>query len=677
MCCNRFLVVGCLIVGLVGCGAGSNGSLDDTIGGPAASQGEDRQYLLERVDDAAVAQLYADGFEVLQLREKILIWHLYQAALAGRDIFYDQRYAYNLEMREVLEEILTHADGIVSETLSEVLRYTKLFWINTGPFNNLTARKFVLDVTPDEFLIAAHSAAEEGAIFPLRPDETLDQLLTRLEPMFFDPTFEPIVTNKTPGDGEDLLLSSANNFYDGVSLLDLEGFEERYPLNSRLVKREGRLIEEVYRVDGLYGEQLTNVVEHLESAIPYATEPMAAALDALIEWYRTGEGDDRRTYDVAWVADQNSSVDTINGFTEVYMDARGAKGSWEALVFSVNSEKTAAIQKLADNAQWFEDRMPWDPKYRKPDVRGITANAIDVVIEVGDSGPLTPIGINLPNDQSVREEYGSKSVSLSNVVEAYDRSGPGTYRREFAWDEEEALRSEQWGGLAGELNTNMHEVIGHASGQLEERLEGNPQAFLREQYSALEEGRADLIALYFIADPILVELELVPAESHAEIVRTQYESYTRNAILQLRRVREGAQLEQDHMRNRQMIVHWLMQNTDAIEVRVRDGKTFYVMTDPETFREGVGALLGEVQRIKSQGDYEAAKVLFETYGIQFDPNLRDQVVERVGLVDLPSYTAFVMPKLEPLVTEDGEIVDIEISYPMDLTQQMLEYSGKR
>ena len=677
MCCTRLLAVGCLIVGLVGCGAGSNGSLDNTTGEAGASQGEDRQYLLERVDDAAVAQLYSDSFEGLQLREKILIWHLYQAALAGRDIFYDQRYAHNLEMREVLEEVLTHPDGIVSETLNEILRYTKLFWINTGPFNNLTARKFVLNVPPGEFSTAAHSAAETGAVFPLRPGETLDELLTRLEPMFFDPTFEPIVTNKTPGEGEDLLLSSANNLYDGVSLLDLEDFEERYPLNSRLVKREGRLIEEVYRVDGLYGEQLANVVEHLESAIPYATEPMAAALGALIQWYRTGESDDRRTYDVAWVADQNSSVDTINGFTEVYMDARGAKGAWEALVFSVNSEKTAAIQKLADNAQWFEDRMPWDPKYRKPGVRGITANAIDVVIEIGDSGPLTPIGINLPNDQSVREEYGSKSVSLSNVVEAYDRSGPGSYRREFAWDEEEALRSERWGGLAGELNTNMHEVIGHASGQLEERLEGNPQAFLREQYSALEEGRADLIALYFIADPMLVELGLVPAESHAEIVRTQYESYTRNAILQLRRVREGAQLEQDHMRNRQMVVHWLMQNTDAIEVRVRDGKTFYVMTDPETFREGVGELLGEVQRIKSQGDYEAAKVLFETYGINFDPNLRDQVVERVGLVDLPSYTAFVMPKLEPLVAEDGEIVDIEISYPMDFTQQMLEYSGKR
>ena len=672
------LVVVCLAGGVMGCGPGTNGGADEMTGAsPEPSAGEDRQYLLERVDDVAIVQLYADGFEALDRQEKILIWHLYHAALAGRDIFYDQRYAHNLEMREVLEEIVSHADEVDPQTLREVVRYTKLFWINTGPFNNLTARKFVLNVSPEQFSLAAHAAAANGAEFPVQSGESLDQLLARLEPMFFDPDFESVVTNKTPGAGEDLLLASANNLYDGVSMQDLDGFEERYPLNSRLVKRNGQLVEEVYRVGGVYGAALTNVVAHLEAAIPYATEPMAAALGALIQWYRTGENEDRRAYDIAWVADQNSPVDTINGFTEVYMDARGAKGSWEALVFSVNPEKTEAIQQLADNAQWFEDRMPWDPKYRKPGVRGITANAIDVVVEVGDSGPVTPIGINLPNDQSVREEYGSKSVSLSNVVEAYDRSGPGAYRREFAWDEAEAVRSERWGGLAGELNTNMHEVIGHASGQLEERLEGNPQTFLREQYSALEEGRADLIALYFIADPQLVALGLIPAESHSEIVQTQYESYTRNAILQLRRIREGSQLEEDHMRNRQMIVHWLMDNTDAIDVRDRDGKTFYVMVDPAAFREGVGELLGEVQRIKSQGDYEAAKELFETYGIHFDPDLRDQVLERVALVDLPSYSAFVMPKLDAVRGDDGEIVDITISYPMDLTQQMLEYSGKR
>ena len=580
-------------------------------------------------------------------------------------------------MREVLEEIVTHADDVDPQTLSEILRYTKLFWINTGPFNNLTARKFVLNVTPEEFADAAHAATAVGAALPVRSGESLDQLLTRLEPMFFDPDADAVVTNKSPSAGEDMLLDSANNLYDGVSMRDVDGFQERYPLNSRLVKRGEQLVEEVYRVDGRYGEQLTRVVAHLDAAIPYATETMAAALRALMQWHRTGEPEDRRAYDIAWVADQSSPVDTINGFTEVYMDASGAKGSWEALVFSVNPEKTAEIQKLADNAQWFEDRMPWDPMYRKPGVRGITANAIDVVVEVGDSGPVTPVGINLPNDQRVREEYGSKSVSLSNVVEAYDRSSPSSYRREFAWDEAEVARAARWGSMASDLHTNMHEVIGHGSGQLEDRLEGNPQVFLKEQYSALEEGRADLIALYFIADPKLVELDLVPADEHAEIVRAEYESYTRNAILQLRRIREGSQLKEDHMRNRQMIVHWLMDHTDAIDVRDRDGKTFYVMIDPEAFREGVGELLGEVQRIKSQGDYEAAKDLFETYGIHFDADLRDQVLERAALIDLPSYSAFVMPRLEAVRGDDGEIIDVTISYPMDLTQQMLEYSGKR
>ena len=681
MCFGRLFAVFAVVVlgfGVIGCSPGTDDGVDETtIASVDTSTADDRQYLLERVDDAAVVQLYADGFEALDIREKTLIWHLYQAALAGRDIFYDQRYAHNLEMREVLEEIVTHADDVDPQTLSEILRYTKLFWINTGPFNNLTARKFVMNVTPEEFASAAQAAAAVGAEFPVQSGESLDQLLTRLEPMFFDPSVGAVVTNKSPGAGEDILLASANNLYVGVSMRDLDGFQERYPLNSRLVKRDGQLVEEVYKVDGMYGAQLTNVIAHLDAAIPYATKPMAAALDALIQWYRTGEAEDRRAYDIAWVADETSPVDTINGFTEVYMDARGVKGSWEALVFSVNPEKTAEIQKIADDAQWFEDRMPWDPKYRKPGVRGITANAIDVVVEVGDSGPVTPIGINLPNDQSVREEYGSKSVSLSNVVEAYDRSSPGAYRREFTWDEAEAARAERWGSLAGDLHTNMHEVIGHASGQLEDRLEGNPQAFLKEQYSALEEGRADLIALYFIADPKLVELDLVPADEHAEIVRAEYESYTRNAILQLRRIREGSQLEEDHMRNRQMIVHWLLDQTDAIDVRDRDGKTFYVMTDPEAFREGVGELLGEVQRIKSQGDYEAAKELFETYGIHFDPDLRDQVLERVALVDLPSYSAFVMPRLEVVQGDDEEIVDVTISYPMDLTQQMLEYSGKR
>ena len=643
----------------------------------AAQDTTDRPYLLEQIGDAAIVQLYADGFESLTLREKTLVWHLYQAALAGRDIYYDQRYEYNLEMREVLEEIITHPAGIDPETLDAIHTYTKLFWINTGPFNNLTARKFVVETTPAGFGAAVAVAARAGATFPTHDGETLTQMVERMTPLFFDPDVDAIVTNKTPGPGEGMLLSSANNLYKDVSMADLEGFEERYPLTSRLVKVDGALVEEVYKVGGKYSDEISEIIRHLDAAIPYASEPMAKALRANIAYYRTGSPVDQRVYDIAWVEDRNSTVDTINGFTEVYMDARGAKGSWEALVFHVNPEKTGAIKTLAANAQWFEDRMPWDPKYRKDGVTGITANAIDVVFETGDSGPVTPIGINLPNDQTVREQHGSKSVSLSNVNEAYDRSRPGNYRQEFTWTAEEAERSRQWGSLAGEMTTNMHEVIGHASGKLAERLGGSAQPDLKEQYSALEEGRADLIGLYFLADPKLVELGVLPADAQEDIVRAEYEGYTRNALLQLRRVREGTQIEQDHMRNRQMVVHWLMANTDAIETRTRDGKTFYVMVDWRVFREGVATLLGEVQRIKAEGDYDAARTLFETYGIHFDPALRDEVVERVDAIGLPSYSGFVQPRLEPVLDANGAITDVTISYPQDLTVQMLEYSGKR
>lgn len=643
---------------------------------PAARDVDARPYLLERVEDAAVVQVYADGFHDVPLDQKILIYHLYEAALAGRDIYYDQRYAHNLEMREILEEILTHAEGIDPGTLEAITRYTKLFWINTGPYNNLTARKFVLKCAPERFAAAIETAAGNGARFPAAGGGTLEALIARVKPLFFDPSVDPIVTNKTPEGGRDILQASANNLYSGVSVRDLDGFEERYPLNSRLVKNGSGLVEEVYRVGGKYDGYIRRIVQHLEAAIPYATEPMAAALGALIAFYRTGETSDRIAYDVAWLQDRHSPVDTINGFVEVYMDARGIKGAWEALVYYVNPHKTEGIRTLADAAQWFEDRMPWDPRYRKQGVRGISANAIDVVIETGDSGPVTPVGINLPNDQSIRERHGSKSVSLSNVNEAYHRSTAPEFRREFAWTPEEAERAERWSSLASELTTNMHEVIGHGSGRVSDALQGSPQSALKEQYSALEESRADLVALYFLPDPKLAELGLVDAADHAEIVLAEYEAYARNALVQLRRVREGTQIEEDHMRNRQMIVGWLMKNSSAIDVRRRDGKTYYVPTDVRVFRDGVARLLAEVQRIKAEGDYEAAKALFEAYGVHFDPALRDEVVARVDRLQMPSYTGFVQPRLEAARDAEGAIVDVLISYPQDLTRQMLEYSGR-
>lgn len=633
-----------------------------------------RKYLLERVDDAAIVQIYADGFSGLSLDEKRLVYHLTQAAIAGRDIYWDQRYAHGLAMRGVVEQILTHPAGIDAATLAEITRYTKLLWLNSGPHNNLTAHKFVMRCTPEAFAAAAAQAAKNGATFATAQGESLEQMLTRMRPLFFDATFEPTVTQKTPEKGTDILQASANNLYVGVSMADLKGFTEKYALNSRVVKQNGRLVEEVYRVGGRYDAQIRAIVGHLEAATPFAPPAMQEALKKLVQFYRTGERDDRRAYDIAWVNDKLSPVDTINGFIEVYLDARGVKGAWEGLVYYVNKQKTVDIEKLASNAQWFEDHMPWAPEFKKPGVKGITAKAIDVVIETGESGPITPVGINLPNDEQVRQEHGSKSVSLSNVTEAYDKSTVPEFRAEFAWTPEEAARADKWSAFAGELLTNMHEVIGHASGKVSDKVGANPATLLKEQFSALEEGRADLVGLYYMADPKLVELGLMKAEDQAEIVQAEYEGYTKNALIQLRRVRQGTQIAEDHMRNRQMIVRWLMANTKAIETRTRDGKTFYVMVDAKAFRDGVGRLLAEVQRIKSTGDYAAAKQLFETYGVHFDAKLRDEVVARVDKLSLPSYSGFVMPELKATTDAGGAISDVTISYPQDFAAQMLAFS---
>jgi dipeptidyl-peptidase-3 len=636
----------------------------------------DRPYLLERVDDAAIVQYYADGFNELPIEQKRLIWHLYEAALAGRDIYYDQRYEHGLAMRDTLEAIVRHVDVIPEDVRAEIVRYTKLFWLHSGPFHNLTARKFILRVAPERFADAAHRAAGAGARFPLGSGETLDDLLRRLKPAFFDPEADTMVTCKAPPPGHDILTASANNLYDGVGMDDLAGFAERYELNSRLVKRDGRLVEEVYRVGGRYGGAIARIVAHLEAARAWAAPPMAAALDALVRFYRTGEVEDRRAFDIAWVADAESPVDTINGFIEVYMDARGCKGSYEAVVSYVNVQKTRHVRALAEHAQWFEDRMPWDTRYRKPNVTGISARSIDVVVEAGDAAPMTPIGINLPNDQAIREQYGSKSVSLSNVLDAYERSTPSSLWTEFSWTTAEAERAKTWSRVASELATNLHEIIGHGSGLVNEAVAADLVQRLKEHYSSLEEARADLVALYFIADPELVQIGVVSADAHQDIVLAEYEGYARNALVQLRRVREGQALEEDHMRNRQAIVHWLMANSTAIERRARDGKTFYVMTDAAAFRRGVASMLGEIQRIKAEGDYAAAAAFFTEYGSTFDPALRDEIVARSDALDLPAYTGFVQPVLEPALGEDGSIADVSIGYPCDFTAQMLSYSER-
>ncbi len=635
-----------------------------------------RKYLLEQIDDAAVVQYYADGFEALPLDQRILAWHLSQAALAGRDIYYDQRYGHALEMREVIEEILTHAAGIDPATLAEVRRYAKLFWINSGPHHNLTARKFVLKCGREALRDAAEIADRNGARLPKLAGESVADLIARLSGPFFDPAVDAMATNKSPGAGRDILTESANNLYEGVTMADVAAFEEAHGLNSRLVKSGGRLVEEVYRVGGRYDREIRAIVRHLQAALPYAPQACRHALEALIRWYETGEDAERAGYDVAWVKDQDSPVDTVNGFIENYLDARGVKGAWEGLVFHVNVARTESQRRLAEAAAWFEVRMPWDPRLRRSGIGGVTARAIDVILETGEAGPVTAIGINLPNDQRIREVHGSKSMMLVNITEAYEKAQLPAFRQEFCWSDAEIARAEKWGAIASDATTAIHEVLGHGSGRVDDRLNGQPQLFLKEHYSAIEEARADLVALYFLPERRIAEFGLVPAADQDDVVLAEYEAYARRALFQLRHVREGTTLEEDHLRNRQLIVHWLMANTDAIEVRRRDGKTYYVTVNVGAFREGVGRLLGEVQRIKSEGDYEAAHALLERHGVHIEPALRDEVVSRVDRLKLPSYTGFVQPRLEAVTDASGRISDVRVTYPMDLERQMLEYSGK-
>jgi dipeptidyl-peptidase-3 len=636
----------------------------------------EKRYLLERVGPAAVVQLYADAFASLSPDEKRLAWHLYEAALAGRDVYYDQRYEHGLVMRDFLEALFVGREHLGPAVASALERYTKLFWINSGPYDHITSRKFVLEMSREALLDATRAVQAAGVTVPLGPHDTAEAFLAAHARDFLDATWRPLVTSKTPAPGEDILSASANNLYAGVTTADLVEFDEAYALNSRLVRDDqGQLREEVYRVGGRYGATLARLVTHLEAACEVAPAATATALAALIRFYRTGEEDDRRAYDVAWVSDTQSAVDTINGFIEVYLDARGHKGAFEGIVFHENADKTADIRRIAEHAAWFERHMPYEAQYRRTDVIGVSARAIDVIVECGDAGPMTAIGINLPNDEAIREVYGSKSVSLANVIHAYDESQPESLREEFCWSAAERERSKRWQSFAGELTTSLHEVIGHGSGRMAPHV-GSPQGALREQYSALEETRSDLVALWFVADPVMVELGLIEAEHHEEVVRAEYESYARNALVQLRRVRQGTHLEEDHMRNRQAIVHWLFAQTTAIERRQRDDRTFYVVVDVDAFREGVGRMLTLVQRIKSEGRYDEAVALFEAHGIHFDAALRDEIVSRVDRLDLPSYTGFVMPRLTPVRNEQGAIEDVEVSYPLDLATQMLEYSAR-
>jgi dipeptidyl-peptidase III len=660
---------------------------------PKQSKIMERKYTIEKlqmgdVGPVRIVQLYADGFEKLSLKEKIFVYYLYQSAIVGRDIAIDQRHRNALEVRELIEAVYTHPKGVEKKVYDNIVLYTKLFWVNNSMYDNITSRKFVLPCSINEFTTALNISIKNGAKILLALNETLTQKLERLKPMLFDANYEPVQTNKTPG--EDMISQSANNLYEGTNYAEMDAWakagNEKYPLNSKVVKENGQLVEKVYRVGnkhiggnipaGLYAEDMQAMISYLQKAKEFASNQLQADnIGKLIKFYQTGDLNDWREYNIGWVKETDSKVDMIHGFIEVYLDSRGAKGQFEAIVNFANPELTEIFQKVGNNAQYFEDRTPWDAKYKKNDVKPLKYSVINVVTETGDAGPVSAIGINLPNESDVREQFGSKSVTLYNIVDANDKTGGKDILKEFAFDEKEISIAEQYQNLADNIHTALHEVLGHASGKMDSSLTKDPKEYHPGYYSTLEEARADLVAMWHIWDPKLVELNIIPTTM--DVVKAMYDKEVRNAgMIQLQRVPKGHdQLEEDHMKNRQLIVHWLWKNAECIERVQKNGKTYFRITNYEKMRDGVGKLLTEVQRIKSEGDFSAAKLLIDTYGLKIDTTLRDEVLMRMEKLDRAVYTGFVMPQLHTQKDSKGAITDVTVEYPLDLAKQMLEYSA--
>ncbi|HEX5230504.1 MAG TPA: hypothetical protein VFW44_22490 [Bryobacteraceae bacterium] len=643
---------------------------------PQARSGEVDRSLVERVGSTGFVQLEAESFRKLTPRQQALAYWLSQASIAINPIIYDQCSRFGLREKRVLELIVAHPDGVDRAAYAKILAFTKLFWANRGNHNETTAQKFLPEFTFDELRAAGLAALHHGGSG--FTDASLEKEIADLKPSLFDPKFEPLITAKSPQGGLDILQASANNFYSGVKLSDLKNFTEHYALNSRLANVNGHLVEQVYRAGtpdhsvppGLYAGYLAKANTFLAKAADVAEPAQAKAIRDLIRYYQTGDFKDWLQFDTDWVQN-NAPVDFANGFIEVYRDARGAKGTSQSFVSINDSRMEALMSKIAANAQYYEDHAPWAPQYRKQGVKPPLANAVETVIETGDFH-VTTVGDNLPNEDQIHEKYGSKSFIFSGSSRALSHAAGFASLEEFEATPEEIAIGKKYGDEASDLLTALHEVIGHGSGKLNPKLTHEPAFYLKEYASTLEEARADLMALWSVWDPKTLQLGLM---SNIDVAKAMYDSSVTVAIAQLRRIPQGDTIEEDHERNRQLIVNYIRDKTDAIATVQRNGKTYYQIRDYAKMRQSVGQLLAELMRIKAEGDYNAIKALIDKYGVHFDPALRDQVMARYRKLDIPTYWAGINPQLAAVLDPSGKLLRVELSYPRDMVKQQLGYSA--
>ena len=640
---------------------------------------KDFEYVIDRFADIKIMRYKVPDFENLTLNQKIFIYYLSQAALCGRDILCDQFYRHNLLVRHTIDAIVNSYSGNrESGDFKQFMTYAKRVWFSNGVHHHYSCDKFFPEIYEETFKqLIINSNFEQ---MPKAAGESATDFANRVTDIIYSKTDLKRVSLDSSGD---VVKASANNFYCGVSQAEVEAYNAALPqpdpkrplsngLNSRLVKTDGRITEETYRVGGKYSAAIEQIVSWLEKAAPYAeTDQQRQCIGKLIDYYRTGDLRLWDEYNILWVSDNRPHVDFVNGFVEVYGDPLGIKGTWEALVNFKDLTATHRTETISGNAQWFEDHAPIDSRFKKSSVKGVTAKVITAVQLGGDCYPSTPIGINLPNADWIRKEHGSKSVTIENITYAYHQASLGSgMLDEFCNNDAERARSRKYGYQSSNLHTDLHECLGHGSGQL---LPGtNPDA-LKNYSSTLEEARADLFALYYIADPKIVELGLLPDN---EAFKAEYDSYIRNGLMtQLTRIELGKDLEESHMRNRQLIARWALEHGKAdkvIEMPVIDGKTYTVINDYARLRQLFAALLAEIQRIKSEGDYEAGKNLVETYAVKIDRQLHAEVLERFKKLNIAPYGGFVNPMLKPVV-ENGKIANVTIDYTESYTEQMLRY----